>query len=54
MTPASDRLPTSKPQPVEGDGEVQTVDVDYDGNQAQFVHVPITTLSNEKACYWFR
>ncbi len=50
VRPASDE----QPQPVEGDGEVQTVDVDYDGNQAQFVHVPVTALSNEKACYWFR
>ena len=44
----------TRPEPVDGDGSVQTMDVAYDGNSVTTVDVPVSALTEEKSSYCFR
>ncbi len=43
-----------RPEPTEGDTEIQTVDVRYESKVNTFVDVPVVPLTDEKQCYWMR
>lgn len=44
----------TRPDPVEGDGEIKVVSVSYEGKPITMVEAPVPPLSDEKTCYWFR